>query len=155
MWDEVNFNQIRGSVYFIDLWGHLHFLKIEIVRNYSFTQLLSSWPVLSCRRTLVSGFVSTFFFTLFFFFPCPSTPTPSKFPSLHPQISKFTKAKLSRFRSNQLSKNTMAAEKKNLFPPYLFFLKFSLYTLTLTNKNNKIKRIRSMYLYYNTSEHSK
>ena len=41
------------------------FFNKWIVRNYSFTQLLSSCPVLSSRWTRVSGFVS---FSFFFFF---------------------------------------------------------------------------------------
>ena len=75
-------------------------------------------------------------------------------------MSKFTEAKLSRFRSNQLIKIMMVTGKKNLLFFFLFFFFYlfffvSLYTPTLANKNHKIKGIRSKYLYNNISEHSK
>ena len=67
-------HQIRRSVYFSDLRGNSHFFNVWIVRNYSFTQLLSVCLVLSSRRTRVSGlWVFWFFFLKLFFLPCSST----------------------------------------------------------------------------------
>ena len=97
------------------------FFNIWIVRNYSFTQLLFSCPVLSSRR--VSGFES--FFSLLF-----PHPTQKKIP-----FNTSSNFQIPRFRSNQLTKITMATGKNNFF----LFL-FSLYSHTLANKNNKNKR---------------
>ena len=48
-------NQIRRSVYFSDLQGHLHFLIYGLFEIIIFLQVLSSYSVLSSRRTRASG----------------------------------------------------------------------------------------------------